>query len=214
MECRFCLQPQEADKDPLISPCHCKGSAKYVHINCLKTWRQTTVNPEAVERCQLCREEFNLILRWPIEHIPDIGYISTWFLLSKPLLISLFIYSVSTMLYIKSDYRTNILTFLLYDSKACEFYYYIMLSYTITYCLYYIPFFVQVKSKLLYLNYWMTYYNSDLNPRYTIVYTLVSLALSYSYMYPFGFIYIFSLPKLFITHIRLLEQMNKDASLY
>ncbi len=214
MECRFCLLPQEADQNPLITPCACKGSAKYVHMNCLKTWRQTTENPEAVERCQLCCEEFELLLKWPIEHIPDIGYISAWFLLSKPLLISLFTYSISTLLYIKSGYRSSVLTFFQNDSKACEFYYYIMLSYTITYCIYYIPFFVQVNSKLIYLNYWLTYRRDNINPQYAILYTLVSLALSYSYMYPFGFIYIFSLPKLFLTHIRLLEQMNRDATLY
>lgn len=34
--CRICLSSEVSDSDPLINPCNCIGSMKYIHINCLK----------------------------------------------------------------------------------------------------------------------------------------------------------------------------------
>ncbi|KAK1938560.1 seroreactive antigen BMN1-9B [Babesia divergens] len=36
--CRICLEDDEAG--PLVVPCHCKGSMKYVHLSCVRTWVQ------------------------------------------------------------------------------------------------------------------------------------------------------------------------------
>ncbi|EUD67921.1 hypothetical protein C922_01533 [Plasmodium inui San Antonio 1] len=36
--CRICLCEYENENNPLISPCKCKGSMKYVHLNCIRTW--------------------------------------------------------------------------------------------------------------------------------------------------------------------------------
>lgn len=38
--CRICLEEGEndADADPLIAPCACKGTIEYVHFGCLKRW--------------------------------------------------------------------------------------------------------------------------------------------------------------------------------
>ena len=37
--CRICLGDEEDSiKNPLISPCKCLGSLKYIHIDCLKKW--------------------------------------------------------------------------------------------------------------------------------------------------------------------------------
>ena len=36
--CRFCLNDQFEEENPLITPCDCSGSMKFVHFQCLKTW--------------------------------------------------------------------------------------------------------------------------------------------------------------------------------
>ena len=34
--CRLCYQTESTITDPLISPCNCSGSMKYIHLSCLK----------------------------------------------------------------------------------------------------------------------------------------------------------------------------------
>ena len=36
--CRICYQEDDEEKNPLIQPCLCSGSLKYIHLNCLKQW--------------------------------------------------------------------------------------------------------------------------------------------------------------------------------
>ena len=36
--CRICYQEEDDEKNPLIQPCFCSGSLKYIHLNCLKQW--------------------------------------------------------------------------------------------------------------------------------------------------------------------------------
>jgi len=40
--CRVCLSENE-DDNPLISPCHCTGSCKYIHLECLRHWFKAKV---------------------------------------------------------------------------------------------------------------------------------------------------------------------------
>ena len=44
--CKVCLCNDEAEEDPLISPCNCKGSCRMIHVNCLKTWINSKVKKE------------------------------------------------------------------------------------------------------------------------------------------------------------------------
>jgi len=36
--CRICYQENDEKDNPLIQPCLCSGSMKYIHLNCLKQW--------------------------------------------------------------------------------------------------------------------------------------------------------------------------------
>ena len=36
--CRICLAEEEETSNPLISPCKCAGSMRFIHHLCLKTW--------------------------------------------------------------------------------------------------------------------------------------------------------------------------------
>lgn len=62
--CRICLSETETQIDPLICPCNCSGTMKYVHVNCLKEWIKSKVSSRVNEKgmtvyikdlsCELC----------------------------------------------------------------------------------------------------------------------------------------------------------------
>ncbi|KAK4186081.1 hypothetical protein QBC35DRAFT_516476 [Podospora australis] len=63
-------QVRYVSEDPelgrLMSPCHCKGSQKYVHEGCLQAWRNAApMNDRNFWRCPTCQFEYRLErLRW------------------------------------------------------------------------------------------------------------------------------------------------------
>ncbi|KAH0487244.1 MAG: hypothetical protein KVP17_004211 [Porospora cf. gigantea B] len=44
IQCRICLLEGSTREDPLICPCTCKGSIKYVHVDCLRRWVSGQLN--------------------------------------------------------------------------------------------------------------------------------------------------------------------------
>jgi hypothetical protein len=53
-ECRCCQESDDAQN--MISPCHCCGSIKHIHRNCLKQWIETSGN---FQTCNVCRAEYS-----------------------------------------------------------------------------------------------------------------------------------------------------------
>jgi E3 ubiquitin-protein ligase DOA10 len=53
--CRFCLDDME---EPLISPCKCNGTQKYVHKTCLNKWRFK--DPKNFLQCNICKTCYQL----------------------------------------------------------------------------------------------------------------------------------------------------------
>ena len=40
--CRICYMEEEDEiENPIVQPCHCSGTCKYIHLNCLKQWINT-----------------------------------------------------------------------------------------------------------------------------------------------------------------------------
>lgn len=67
--CRICLQTEESDANPLISPCLCSGTMKYLHVECLQKWlknktifreNETTLTTlwKGLE-CDICKKPLN-----------------------------------------------------------------------------------------------------------------------------------------------------------
>ena len=68
--CRICYMEEEALDNPLIQPCICSGSMKYIHLDCLKHWLQTSIFIKIEEtndcclylyktpECELCKTKF------------------------------------------------------------------------------------------------------------------------------------------------------------
>jgi len=55
-QCRICLQD---DSPPaLIAPCRCRGSALFVHRDCLDNWRATKKDGRAFTHCSVCQFEY------------------------------------------------------------------------------------------------------------------------------------------------------------
>ncbi|CAE6434279.1 unnamed protein product [Rhizoctonia solani] len=61
-QCRICLAgaEEEAELGRLISPCLCRGSIRYVHVNCLKQWRTTSQSRSAFWSCPQCGFKYAL----------------------------------------------------------------------------------------------------------------------------------------------------------
>lgn len=68
--CRICYLEEETSDNPLVCPCICSGSMKYIHLKCLKKWINTSVfilmeNSQFCNiyqyreaKCELCKTEF------------------------------------------------------------------------------------------------------------------------------------------------------------
>jgi hypothetical protein len=83
--CRICYGEEETEENPLVQPCTCSGSMKYIHLGCLKTWINTSVNIklESTEycnvytykpaECELCKTTFPDFIRYKgkLYDIPD-----------------------------------------------------------------------------------------------------------------------------------------------
>ncbi|KAL1503099.1 hypothetical protein AB1Y20_011162 [Prymnesium parvum] len=50
--CRVCYAGAEAGR--LFSPCRCSGTMRYVHVDCLNSWRLASVNPRSFFSCEQC----------------------------------------------------------------------------------------------------------------------------------------------------------------
>lgn len=82
--CRICLLEGSSDEDPLIRPCHCKGSIEYVHLGCLRHWIRGRLNladtPEGSYfyrplPCELCKSAYPAYVvngrdRMPLVEVP------------------------------------------------------------------------------------------------------------------------------------------------
>ncbi len=61
--CRICFMGDEDRENlgRLISPCLCKGTSKWVHEECLSTWRRLSTNSDSYSRCNQCRYQYRIV---------------------------------------------------------------------------------------------------------------------------------------------------------
>ena len=63
--CKFCLGEENEENNPLINPCNCSGSMKYIHVLCLKNWMKSKITTRNFKflivycfkniHCELCK---------------------------------------------------------------------------------------------------------------------------------------------------------------
>ncbi|KFG53683.1 FHA domain-containing protein, partial [Toxoplasma gondii FOU] len=77
MQCRICLLEGNQEGDPLISPCECKGSIKFVHVQCLRHWINGRLNLNEQQQrsafffkqihCELCKVPYPTAVKYEKE---------------------------------------------------------------------------------------------------------------------------------------------------
>lgn len=111
--CRFCLEPRNTKKNPLLEPCECKGSIQYVHQLCLLRWRRQDPERNAVF-CRLCLSPYRLGMLILPEHIPDEFTIRLWllrfpivlcFLVNYPFLFQILLFKSSNLSFFFQAYQ-------------------------------------------------------------------------------------------------------------
>ena len=55
--CRICFGGPEAGI--LFSPCRCRGTSRFVHVNCLAAWRTISVGRSSFHACDVCSFRYN-----------------------------------------------------------------------------------------------------------------------------------------------------------
>jgi len=68
--CRICQAEDNTIENPLVSPCKCAGSIKYIHVQCMRAWfksklisrviRNTTSYSIKGLECELCKQKFSM----------------------------------------------------------------------------------------------------------------------------------------------------------
>jgi len=117
--CRICLDEQDT-LDDLISPCRCSGSSKYVHVECLQKWRNTSRGETGENICMECRTEYIIRKTHDREHLINMDT-------SVLLQLIYYIPGILTLLIYLNDDNADFITFLdggeVYQTEHCVTYY-------------------------------------------------------------------------------------------
>lgn len=57
--CKICFE-QETSSKPVISPCKCRGSSKYIHDECLRSWLSYDMNNLENKSCEICKHPYHI----------------------------------------------------------------------------------------------------------------------------------------------------------
>ena len=91
-QCRICLGETAYSENPLISPCNCDGTMKYVHLLCLREWLKSKMSVResgsvvtyscTTVACELCKEAFPETIEYQGAsislvdfHLADLAYV-------------------------------------------------------------------------------------------------------------------------------------------
>ena len=66
-ECRICFDSDSTRENPLMNPCLCNGTSKYVHKKCIQHWREVNNNTIYFWKCRECGYNYNLVKAFPKE---------------------------------------------------------------------------------------------------------------------------------------------------
>ena len=65
-QCRICFENETFD-NPLLHPCLCNGTSKFVHKYCLQKWRKMNYNKPAFFKCMECNFKYIIKYSTPTE---------------------------------------------------------------------------------------------------------------------------------------------------
>lgn len=74
MLCRICLSEEEPD-NPMICPCMCTGSVKYIHLGCIREWLNGKMHKKETPfvnsyiwrglECEICKQYYKDVIVHP-----------------------------------------------------------------------------------------------------------------------------------------------------
>ena len=74
MQCRICFRSESDISDPLITPCRCSGSMKFIHCKCLKECISVRTTKKATDNyifynwksyeCEVCLSEYPKFIKY------------------------------------------------------------------------------------------------------------------------------------------------------
>uniref|UniRef100_A0A0K0EDT6 RING-CH-type domain-containing protein n=1 Tax=Strongyloides stercoralis TaxID=6248 RepID=A0A0K0EDT6_STRER len=75
--CRICHSLETTKKSPLIAPCQCSGTMKYIHLSCLAKWLE--LSPRclfSIPSCELCGHIYQTgsIMKLRRIHLPTLSF--------------------------------------------------------------------------------------------------------------------------------------------
>lgn len=207
--CRFCLQNKSCKTNPFIAPCGCTGSGRFVHKDCLESWRLITPYAEHKIRCQLCLQNYVLPRKWPLEIIPtnDIlwdSFLSHYILIAGivhyiHLLCVMYIIPVPTTLQTSQSY-------IVYSNIQLLLYYFILSFISVLYGIYYYGLMINVLNRELYLQY-------SFRPNIVVFIALFMCSCMVQFAsFPFGALYIYFLTYLRKVHMNTLILLNINGT--
>lgn len=101
-QCRFCLEDASTSSNPLVSPCACRGSVQYVHLDCVKKWViHDGIYDQSRLKCTLCRLPLESCL--PTLEVIEPRDTILMFFLYNPFAISIFIQYAFMVYEVKSE---------------------------------------------------------------------------------------------------------------
>jgi len=199
MSCRFCFESNSPKKNPLISPCECKGTSKYVHRECLLKWQVNTTVEAHKFICQTCQAPYTFPTA-EFERIPVIPS-SVWVFVSPNVLLS----TLHLGYLLLSFFRLSI-------SVSHAMFFVTTLIYGTLYGIQ----FYQVKRKYQYIGFWAlnrTQTNSTMKP-ITFVFALALIMCVYpAFPYVASIVYCHTLSNLFQIHREILLSINQGLLL-
>ena len=66
-ECRICFETHSTLENPLMSPCMCRGTSKWVHKECIQRWRNANPDTPNFLKCNTCGQEYQFKSVYPHE---------------------------------------------------------------------------------------------------------------------------------------------------
>lgn len=67
-QCRICLMEDNEQSNPLINPCNCIGSVRFIHVECIRKWLKSKITTKMFNflivhsfkslECELCKKAF------------------------------------------------------------------------------------------------------------------------------------------------------------
>lgn len=97
--CRICFEQDSDEANPLISPCKCSGSCKYVHRDCLRRWREEGVTETTFYQCEICKFKYQYNRLWWGNAVGSVWIVGIAFLLV--IAASIFVIGVATNALVK-----------------------------------------------------------------------------------------------------------------